>query len=179
MKTLGLERSTGECRGGDWVEHLALDGVTRLVIGTGPGSFAGIRSAIAFAQGYRLGRPEVEVFGLPSPCAIAAECDLPALAVVGDARQGKAWIALFEAGVLTRPVFQVEADALASWVPAFCAVASPDDRRIGNRLRELFGERYLGERLPSAEGLVAYAEAHAEALQLDPLPIYLNPAVRN
>ena len=46
-KTLYLERSTGECRNGDWVEALDLEGVERIVVGTGPGSFAGIRSAIA------------------------------------------------------------------------------------------------------------------------------------
>lgn len=179
MKTLGLERSTGECRCGGWVERLSLDGVGRIVVGTGPGSFAGIRSAIAFAQGYRLGRPDVEVFGLPSPCAIAVEVCVPALAVVGDARQGKAWIALFKDGVLTRPVFQVEFETLAASVPPSCAVASPDDRRIGVRLGELFGARYLGERLPTADGLVGYAELHPEALRREPLPIYLNPAVRS
>ena len=179
MKTLGLERSTGECRNGDWVERLELDGAERIVVGIGPGSFAGIRSAIAFAQGYHLGRPQVEVLGLPSPCAIAAESDAPALAVVGDARQGKLWLALFENGTLTRPVFQLEAADIAAAVPAAASVASPDDRRIGARLRELFGERYLGGKLPTAAGLVAYAERHPEALVREPLPIYLNPAVRN
>ena len=94
MKTLCIERSTGECRNGDWVEKLDLDGVGRIVVGTGPGSFAGIRSAIAFAQGFALGR-KCEVLGLPSPCAVAAQVyagakggDFP-LAVVGDARRGK------------------------------------------------------------------------------------------
>ena len=72
MKTLYIERSTGDCRSGDWVEKLDLDGVGRIVVGTGPGSFAGIRSALAFAQGYALGRP-CEVFGMPSPCALAAQ----------------------------------------------------------------------------------------------------------
>jgi len=179
MKTLGLERSTGECRNGDWVEQLELEGIDRIVVGIGPGSFAGIRSAIAFAQGYHLGKPEVEVFGLPSPCAIAAAVDTATLAVVGDARQGKAWVALFEGGELTRPVFQVEVGELASAVPDGFLVVSPDDRRIGAKLGEMFAERYLGVKLPMAAGLVAYAERHPESLQREPLPIYLNPAVRN
>lgn len=72
MKTLYLERSTGSSRDGRWVETLDLDGVERIVVGTGPGSFAGIRAALAFAQGFALGR-SCEVVGLPSPCAIAAQ----------------------------------------------------------------------------------------------------------
>ena len=72
MKSLYIERSTGESRSGEWVEELDLDGVERIVVGTGPGSFAGIRSALAFAQGFALGRG-CEVLGLPSPCAVAAQ----------------------------------------------------------------------------------------------------------
>ena len=178
MKTLFLERSTGESRCGDWVEKLDLDGAERIVVGTGPGSFAGIRAAIAFAQGYRLGKPATEVKGLPSPCAIAAEGNLP-LAVVGDARQGKSWIALFGAdGNLEREVFQVELKEITAAVPSGYTVVSPDDRRIGDGLSAAFGERYLGESLPTAAGLEKYAAAHPEALKDEPLPIYLNPAVR-
>ena len=55
MKTLYLERSTGDCRDGGWAEEINLDGVERIVVGLGPGSFAGIRSALAFAQGAALG----------------------------------------------------------------------------------------------------------------------------
>ena len=72
MKTVFIERSVGEGRGGDWSESLDLDGVDRIVVGTGPGSFAGIRSALAFAQGFALGS-KCEVMGLPSPCAVAAQ----------------------------------------------------------------------------------------------------------
>lgn len=177
MKTLYLERSTGEVRQGDWVEKLDLEGIARIVVGTGPGSFAGIRSALAFAQGYQLGRPEVEVLGLPSPCAIAAGFS-GRLAVVGDARQGKAWIALFEGGSMLSEVFQVEADELSAKVPEGFQVVTPDARRIGERLQGLFGGRYLGERLPDADGLKRFAEANPAALKPEPLPIYLNPAVR-
>ena len=172
MKTLYLERSTGECRNGNWVEALDLEGVGRIVVGTGPGSFAGIRSALAFAQGYAVGRKGVEVYGLPSASAIAAE------AVVGDARQGKIWIAKFENGKLAGEVYQVEEASLASELEGINEIVSPDDRRIGEKLRALFGERYRGERLPTAAGLQAYAEAHPEDLKPEPLPIYLNPAVR-
>ena len=184
MKTLCIERSTGECRNGDWVEKLDLDGVGRIVVGTGPGSFAGIRSAIAFAQGFALGR-KCEVLGLPSPCAVAAQVYAGAkggefpLAVVGDARRGKFWIALFDGMKLACPVFQVERDTLELRVPKSAKVATPDAERIDALLRETFGDRYIGGVKPTDEGLGAFAEADPSALAPEPLPIYLNPAVRD
>lgn len=174
MKTLYIERSTGASRDGNWVNDLDLDGVERIVVGTGPGSFAGIRSALAFAQGYALGK-SCEVLGLPSACALAGDGKI---AVIGDARQGKAWIALFDGFKLEREVFQVEQSELKGTVPADCRVTTPDEQRIGALLSETFGERYLGGQTPTSEGLRRFAEAAPEILKPEPLPIYLNPAVR-
>ena len=174
MKALYIERSTGECRDGDWVERLDLEGVDRIVVGTGPGSFAGIRSALAFAQGYALGKP-CEVLGLPSACALAGEGKL---AVVGDSRRGMAWVALFDGYKLERDVFQVPQAELAGAVPADCRVTTPDAKRIDGLLKETFGARYLGGETPTAEGLRRFAEANPSVLKPEPLPIYLNPAVR-
>ena len=187
MKTLYIERSTGECRDGDWAEGLDLEGVGRIVVGTGPGSFAGIRSALAFAQGYALAT-HCEVLGLPSACALAAQVyqEIPLststsslhLAVIGDARQGKAWVALFDGYRLEKDVFQVGQDALKGSVPVECKVVTPDAKRIDGLLKEVFGERYLGGRTPTSEGLRRFAEACPSILKPEPLPIYLNPAVR-
>jgi len=178
MKTLYIERSTGECRNGDWVEKLDLEGVERIVVGTGPGSFAGIRSALAFAQGYALGK-NCEVLGLPSACALAAQTpQTPCLAVVGDARQGKVWIALFNGYQLEKDVFQVDSEVLLGAAPVEYRVTTPDAKRIDGLLREIFGERYLGGQTPTSEGLRLFAEANPSALKPEPLPIYLNPAVR-
>lgn len=194
MKTLYLERSTSPCRDGGWVEALDLDGVERIVVGTGPGSFAGIRAALAFAQGFALGR-KCEVLGLPSPCAIAAQCGGKGpLAVVGDARRGKLWVALFDCFSLVRDIFQLEAEELlgpvprnsrvcpqenAGPVPRGCPVVTPDEGRIGERLKAAFGDSYLGGQTPTAEGLRAFAEANPAILQPEPRPLYLNPAVRD
>ena len=174
MKTLYIERSTGESRNGDWAEGLDLEGVGRIVVGTGPGSFAGIRSALAFAQGYALAT-HCEVLGLPSACALADEGHV---AVIGDARQGKAWVALFDGYRLERDVFQVNQDELKGAVPAECKVVTPDAKRIDGLLKEAFGERYLGGRTPTSDGLKRFAEACPSILKSEPLPIYLNPAVR-
>lgn len=178
MKTLYLERSTGSVRDGNWTESLDLDGVERIVVGTGPGSFAGIRAALAFAQGFALGR-KCEVLGLPSPCAIASQMAVKGtLAVIGDARRGKFWIALFDGLSLVRDVFQIDSSELEGAVPADCVVVTPDEARIGARLKAAFGSRYLGGQAPTAEGLLAFAEANPAALVREPRPIYLNPAVR-
>ena len=198
MKTLYIERSTGECRNGDWVEKLDTEGVERIVVGTGPGSFAGIRSALAFAQGYAIGT-KCEVLGLPSACALAADYfsseaqahqapdtnpqapstnPLP-LAVVGDARQGKYWIALFEGYKLVCDIFQVDREKLPFRVPQGVKVTTPDAKRIDALLKEVFGDNYIGGGTPTAEGLRKFAEANPSILKPEPLPIYLNPAVRN
>ena len=189
MKTLYIERSTGECRDGKWVEQLDLSEVERIVVGTGPGSFAGIRSALAFAQGYALGK-KCEVLGLPSACACAAQVFSAAangtghqaqsanLAVVGDARQGKMWIALFDGYSLEKDVYQVNKEDLLGSVPTDCQVTTPDAKRIDEFLRQTFGDRYLGGQTPTSEGLRIFAEAWPSILKPEPLPIYLNPAVR-
>ena len=186
MKTLYIERSSGHGRDGDWVERLDLDGVERKVVGTGPGSFAGVRSAIAFAQGFALGR-RCEVLGLPSPCAIAAQVFAGTggarwLAVVGDARCGRLWIALFNGFALEGDVFQVSrgriVEALNEPSAHGCDIVTADEARIGDILKAAFGGRYIGGATPTAEGLRSFAEACPSLLRPEPLPIYLNPAVR-
>ncbi|MBR2838502.1 MAG: tRNA (adenosine(37)-N6)-threonylcarbamoyltransferase complex dimerization subunit type 1 TsaB [Kiritimatiellae bacterium] len=174
MSTLYIERSVSDGSRGDWVESLDLEGVDRIVVGTGPGSFAGIRSALAFAQGYALGR-KCEVLGLPSACAFAGD---GRLAVVGDARRGLFWVALFDGFRQERDIFQVGEAGLAEAVPGDFAVTTPDAARIDQLLKAVFGERYIGGRTPTEEGLRRFAEANPAVLRPEPLPIYLNPAVR-
>lgn len=176
MKTLYLERSTGEVRAGDWVEKLDLEGVERIVVGIGPGSFAGIRSAIAFALGHQVAS-KIEVYGLPSAAALQDSADKP-LCVVGDARQGMYWVALFDGYKLICPIYQVDKEGLGKRVPRGVKMLSPDHKRIGELLKEWFGDFYAGEAFPTAEGLKRFAEANPAALIKDPRPIYLNPAVR-
>ena len=176
MKTLYIEKSADAKRGGDWVAELDLDGVERIVVGTGPGSFAGIRAALAFAQGYAIAS-KCEVFGLESACALASG-EGPS-AVVGDARRGMYWIALFDGFKMIGEVFQVTKDELVRRVPRCVPVTSPDGERIGEMLKELFGDFYDGGRKPTAEGLRRFAEANPSALKREPLPVYLNAAVRD
>ncbi len=174
MRTLYIERSTGAGRSGAWIDALDLAGVERIVVGLGPGSFAGIRSALAFAQGYALATG-CEVLGMPSACALA---DGGKLVVVGDARRGLYWIARFDGFRLEEEIHQVGAEALAREVPEGYEVVTPDASRIDAFLRSTFGVRYRGGAEPTGEGLAAFAEASPGILRREALPIYLNPAVR-
>lgn len=178
MKTVYIEHSTGTSRRCDWAAELDLtEKPQRIVVGTGPGSFAGIRAALAFAQGYALGAPGCEVLGLPSACALVEDGDGP-LAVVGDARRGLYWVALFDGFRLVTDIFLATAEELPLRVPLSATVVTPDVARIDAFLKETFAARYAGGRTPTAEGLRRFAEACPAILKPEPLPIYLNPAVR-
>lgn len=183
MKEVFIERSTPDGRGGDWAAELPLGADTeKIVVGIGPGSFAGIRSALAYAQGFALGS-RCGVWGLPSPCAAVGELMLSGraaerVAVVGDARQGMIWVQLFTAGKAEGTVFQVPRAGLAAAVKPPLAVYTTEPERLGELLAATFAARYRGEVKPTARGLAAYAAAHPDELVAEPLPVYLNPAVR-
>jgi len=72
----------------------------------------------------------------------------------------------------------VSVEELTGTVPAEYQVTTPDAKRIDGLLREKFGARYLGGQMPTSEGLRLFAEACPSILKSEPLPIYLNPAVR-
>lgn len=166
-------------KGGDWAcqvrDFIEGESLRRIVVGTGPGSFAGIRAALAFAQGYAIGS-KCEVLGLPSPAAFALESG--PIAVVGDARRGMFWIALFDGPVLIGSVFQVDGENLHKRVPQGVKIVTPDAARIDGTLKEVFGDYYAGGAVPTAEALGKVAVLNPKLLVSEPLPIYLNPAVR-
>lgn len=184
-------REFSDDRGGGWTVRLrefiadcaGREGrPQRILVGIGPGSFAGVRAALAFAQGYAAMRPEIEVAGLFSPCAsavaVASRAFAAPVAVVGDARRGLCWVAKFDGLHLTDSLVTLPAEELAAAIPDRAFVCSPDDSRIGDRLGDVFGERYLGAALPTAAGLLAAATVNGEWIAREPLPAYLNPAVR-
>ena len=166
------------------VNGLAFCDLDRIVVGTGPGSFAGIRGALAFAQGLAIGirakraraADDPIVYGLPS--ALALVPDDGATAVVGDARRGLFWVAVYEGARTVVELHLVTKEELPAAVPIEAAVVTPDGARIGTVLGELFGTRFRGNRAPSAECLAQLALTHPELLVPEPLPIYLSPAVR-
>jgi tRNA threonylcarbamoyl adenosine modification protein YeaZ len=182
-----------DARSADWpvkmrdflTEHgLGFSGLDRIVVGTGPGSFAGIRGALAFAQGLALGirakRTELAqesiVYGLPSAAALAGAAALTA--VIGDARRGLFWVVVYEGAKMVSEFRLVQRDGLVAAVPEAATVLTSDGARIGEILKESFGERYAGSRPPSAGELARIALEHSDVLVREPLPVYLSPAVR-
>jgi tRNA threonylcarbamoyl adenosine modification protein YeaZ len=85
------------------LRHAALEceQVERLAIGLGPGSYTGIRAAIALAQGWQLART-VTVQGLSSAECVARQAQAEGLTgracVVIDAQRGEFYLAGYELG---------------------------------------------------------------------------------
>jgi len=81
------------------VAGLAPEAVEGIVVGLGPGSYAGVRSAIALAQGWRLARG-VRLAGVSSVLAAAAEAQRQGcrgvIHVAVDAQREEAYLGTFE-----------------------------------------------------------------------------------
>ena len=174
-----------DSRSGDWPvkvrDFLAANGVApadldQIVVGQGPGSFAGIRAALAFAQGMALGS-RAQVVGLPSAAALTR--DHAKVAVVGDARRDRYWVILYDGVVPVKDFFLVAKEELGSAVPDGYTVVTPDGHRIDQLLRDHYGARYAGALTPLAARLAEVAVAHPEQLKPEPLPVYLQAAVRS
>ena len=78
---------------------VGLESIERLVVGLGPGSYTGIRSAIALAQGWQLARP-IQLIGISTVVCLAAQAHakgwLGNVNVVIDAQRGEVYVAGFE-----------------------------------------------------------------------------------
>ncbi len=83
--------------------------IERLGVCTGPGSFTGLRVALAFAKGFALPR-RVPVIGLSGLEVLAAQADedqTQSIAVVIDVRRGQVCWATFNRGIQTQtPITQ-------------------------------------------------------------------------
>lgn len=135
--------------------------VREIRVGLGPGSYAGVRMAIAAVTGLSLAR-SVPLVGLPSVCALAPEGRYCA---VGDARRGGFYFTSVEQGrVLDGPriVDRETLSALLAEHPGWPVYAADDGLR-----QEIEGAQ---SSLPSAV-LLASLPAESPARPLE--PIYL------
>ena len=173
-----------DARSGDWplkirsfleANGLAPKDVDEIVVGQGPGSFAGIRAALAFAQGLALPAGK-RVCGLPSPYALTRVG--ARTAVVGDARRGLFWVVVFDGVERVKDFSLVPKEGLGNAVPEHFAVVTPDGARIEPLLQAVFAHHYKGSMTPMAERLAEVALAHPDILVDEPLPIYLQPPVK-
>lgn len=186
-KVVGRVFAGMDSRSAEWPlkirDFLATNGLTvndldQVLVGQGPGSFAGIRAALAFAQGLALGNKSraTKVVGLPSTYALT--CDGARTAVIGDARRDRFWIVLYDGVKCVQDFTLVSKDELAKAVPENYAVVTPDGARIEPLLQAVFADCYKGSLVPLAQRLAEVALAHSELPKPEPLPLYLQPAVR-
>lgn len=168
---------------------LRLPDMDLYAVGRGPGAFSGIRMSISAVQGMALpGKTPVQA--LPSCEAIAwdvwTETRLTPIAIAGDARRSRLWLAVFhatDAGLrLARPVALVPTAEAADALRESAVAASPDWNRIGADLNRAapVGVRILAEdRVPRARVVGELARQRVLAgTQSDPCtPLYLHPSV--
>ncbi len=86
-----------------------------IVVGTGPGSYTGVRIAIAAAQGVAFSRNAL-VIGLPSVAAAEAGEGLPGFSFIGDARRGQFYAAKVSEGKMTGELRLLGSSELAGWL---------------------------------------------------------------
>ena len=102
------------------------EAVETIAVGLGPGSYHGIRGAIAFAQGWQLGRG-VNLVGVSSVECLAARAEAQNICgtvnIVVDAQRNEFYLARFEIGAGTRRALETLCLAafsgpdLAAWFP--------------------------------------------------------------
>ena len=191
-------------RSPEWIawlaESLAAKGLSvpdldAFVCGLGPGSFSGIRAALSALQGMAL--PDCKpVCGVASAAALALGHAGGAVdvTVVGDARRSRLWCVTYRVDAAARRVrladgrvpahtsddFQlVPAEALAQAVPEGTRILTTDWGRLSGLLTAAFAaERLVAQAVfPRAADVGRLALAEPGACVLEPLPVYLHPAV--
>jgi len=157
--------------------------------GLGPGSFSGLRCALATLHGLAMpGRKPI--FGITSTEALAwqvmKETGLDSVMILGDARRSTIWCVGYEkdGGIpkIRTPLSLVQASELVSVVKNTRVAATSHWDRIGIMLKEAAPQGVAvleGNRTPRASTI---AELMLKRISLgipsDPLvPIYLHPAV--
>jgi len=148
------------------------DGIDRIGVTVGPGSFTGLRVGLAFAQGLgaALGRP---VTGISTLDALAAsvEGEGPVAALV-DARRGQVYARFWRDGVPEGPAAALSIEAAQERVRALGAAV----RLVGSGAGLIAGEAAAGAVFdlsgPAPEALARLAAA-ADPDASPPRPVYL------
>ena len=167
-----------------------LASVDLFAVGIGPGSFSGLRAAVAAASGMALpGRKPVLGIGSAPALALdlAGQTAATAIGVVGDARRGSFWAAAYRAAPEglqeIAPPALADAAALQQLLRGCAVVATPHWDRIGNRLAQLVPDHATlirGNRSPSAAAVARLAFIRAVAAPVGgmplcvPVPLYLH-----
>lgn len=169
---------------------LPVSAIDLFAVSSGPGSFSGLRMALAAARAMALpgGRP---VCGVSSGEVLARDvlraAPAATVAVLGDARRGAWWLGQFrgDARGMPCPLGEyrlVAPEALAQAIAPDAVVVTPDWGRIGPALEQAApapAQVVRAARRPSARTLAELALARAASGGEIPAPqlLYLHPAV--
>ena len=194
----------GSIRSPQWFAELSaaisncgcrVDEVDEFICAVGPGSFSGIRSALAALEGMALPGGKT-VLGISSAAALAFEyrnSGSEIISVLGDARRSTLWLTsykfnedrglvLLDGSIPSQSAddfMLIKDDQLVSEVPDGSLVISPDWDRIGDLLSDTFdSHRLVRKKLSSRPSVLAeMAESFPEVSKPEPMPVYLHPAV--
>lgn len=166
------------------------ENVEGIVVGLGPGSYTGVRSAIALAQGWQLARG-IRLLGLSSAEGLAAQAHASGLrghtAVVIDAQRGEIYVATFELDSASwRPVEPLRlatVKEVQSWAATRrSAPPSPLENHSNGGALTIIGpeaDRWFSEGrvlIPEARYLGGLAAGRDDFVSGEKLePIYLRP----
>ena len=118
--------------------HCEREEIETLAVGLGPGSYTGIRGAIALAQGWQLGRG-INLIGISSVECLAAGAEqekiLGSLYVIVDAQRREFYLAPYE--LAPGSCLEKEALRLASWAEIE-TLAQRGERLIGPNASQWF-----------------------------------------
>jgi len=134
----------------------------KIIVGLGPGSYAGVRIAIATALGLR-SATKAKLAGIPSICAL--DLETRDYCVIGDARRQSFFFAKIEGGrLIETPILKTAAEL---------------DSMIGELTLPVYASEQLPQfpvaklAYPSAGRLVEIAGLHADDIDGALEPIYL------
>ena len=147
---------------------LAADAVEAVVASRGPGSFTGLRVALATAQGLALARG-VPAHGFPSLAVQAARTPVRPCLAAQPARRGHVWVQLFESAEPDGAAAPLAVAALADLAASDVAVVAA----AGVDLPP--GTPVAPAPLTAAEALLALAHRHPNFDATTLLPLYAEP----
>lgn len=167
-------------------QHLTADALKALVIGLGPGSFTGLRVGLATLKGIALGAG-VPLYGISSMEVLACQGGPGPAVVVGDARRGDLYAALFDgqAGGLPKRLLAEQVTNLAALTRAVTHALGEDAAALASisvlgdarqQVAEAWGARAVDAPLDMGHGILVAADRIRAGLCDDLaqlLPLYL------